>query len=230
MQYPKRLPMSQRLEEKVGSELITDIHRSSENSTLGPFFILCRLILITIVLILGVFGCSSGTAFLITLPLNFLDFYITKTLFGPNLVGLKWYFDRSESPIFPFLVFYSQPSPFVASTRNSNLFWIGLLVSVVIEAVLILFFLMAGKITFVLISIIMFILTAGNISGFIKCHNIAKITEEKAARSLLLDQNVTFQAANEGNPSDLESEEEEIGGNRGKRIEQNEKELSDEIE
>jgi hypothetical protein len=195
----------------------------SEDHNLGTFFLLCRVIPITFLVILGLFRCPSVPAFFITLPLNFLDFYITKTHFGPKLVGLKWYFDRSESPIFPFLVFSSHPLPFVASTGNSNLFWITFLISTFVDGILVLFFLVAGKITFVMIAVIRFILTVGNMAGFLKCYNIAKISAEKVRRSLLLDQNVTFQAANEGNVSDG-------GSDKEKKDEQNYKELSDEIE
>jgi hypothetical protein len=46
------------------------------------------------------------------------------------------------------------------------------------------------------------------LSGFAKCYNLAKITADKAARSLLLDQSVKFQAAKDGNVSESGSEEE----------------------
>jgi hypothetical protein len=225
--------MVQRLDEKSGPdhlELITEAHRPSEDTASGALFVVCRFAPIVVAVILGAFGCATGPAFLITLPLNLLDFCVTKSHFGLGLVGLKWYFDRTESPIFPFLVFYSRPFPFVASTGNSNLFWIGLLASAVADIVLALFFVVAGRIAFVVISVIMLFLALLNISGFVRCHNIAKSTAEKAARSLLLDQNVSFQAAKEANVSDQASEEESVKEGTTALPRQAGEEGSDEIE
>jgi hypothetical protein len=206
--------MNPKLDEKSGAdhvELITETHRSSEDAS-GPLFVLCRLAPILAIAILGSSRCPPTLAFLTVLALSFVDFFVTKSHFGPGLVGLHWYCDRTQSPTFPFIVFHTQPFPFVATTGNSNLFWIGLLVSAVADAIMALLFLVAGRIIFVIGSIALLVLTVVNISGFVKCYNIAKISADRAARSLLLDQNVTFQAANEANASDTDGEEEPGAG------------------
>jgi hypothetical protein len=204
--------MSEKLDEKAGPdhvELITETYRPSEDTHSGFFFVFCRTAPIILLVIVSFFRNPTVMSFSIIILSSFLDFYITKMHFGLSLVGLKWYLDRSECPTFPYIVFYARPFPFSPTIGISNLFWMVLLAAAVADAVLVLIFIVAGRGRFIAISALMLVLALLNITGFVRCHNLAKASGDRAARSLLLDQNVTFQAAKEANVSDAGSEEEE---------------------
>jgi hypothetical protein len=182
---------------------------AAESTSSPAFFIVLRLSPILASLILGMTNSSVALSALAVLVLGLLDFYLTKSHFGLGLVGLRWFVDRSESPNFPFLAYYSRPFPFVATTFDSNVFWVTLLLSAVLDALALVVLAAARGWRWGLISVALLFLTLLNISGFIRCHNIAKMTADKAARSLLLDTSVTFQAANEVVHSESESDDEE---------------------
>ncbi|OHT10911.1 hypothetical protein TRFO_19584 [Tritrichomonas foetus] len=136
------------------------------------------------------------SAFILSI-LGLFDFLLTKNYFGIGLVGLKWYFSSSEAPKFPYIVFFSRPLPFVASTVDSNAFWLGLFVgsgSWIIAGAVGMFI---GGTKWFILCIVLLVATLLNFWGFMKCHNLAKLKAEDAARNLLLDTTVTFQAANE---------------------------------
>ena len=124
------------------------------------------------------------------------DFYLTKNYFGMELVGLRWQVDPNEAPQFPFVVFDARPFPFVASTSDSNVFWLFLVISTVLDFVLFVVFAALGRGGWVLIAALATALCVVNISAFMRCHQMSRAQADSAARTLLLDTSVTmFQAA-----------------------------------
>lgn len=148
---------------------------------------------------------------LITFILSFIDLFLTKEYFGPGLVGLRYYRNQSEVPRFPNIVYFSKPLPFVASSADSNVFWVGLLFSTVGWTILCFIYILFSRFMWFLISFLITVVNIMNFSAFMKCHNVGKEQADSIARNLLLDKNVSFQAAKEENElsSDSDGNEEE---------------------
>jgi hypothetical protein len=139
---------------------------------------------------------------LLLIAFGILDFLMTRNYFGLNLVGLKWYFDRSEAPDPPYIVFFSRPFPFVASTFDSNIFWVGLLVTCVIYLILAFALTPSKGLKWLFFCLFHLFLNLVNLWGFMKCHKLSKQLAENVARGLLLDASVAFQPAIEAPPSE----------------------------
>jgi hypothetical protein len=180
--------------EESGSESFAH-HPPSVSATSAPSFIGLRLAPIVVTLILALSNVRLWVSALLILPLAFADFYLTKSHFGPLLVGLRWNIDASEAPNFPFLVCFSRPLPFVASTRNSNVFWVGLTMAAMLDALLLVVLAAARGLGWATLSVVMLCPTVLNILGFIKCYRIAKTTADMAVRTMLIDGSVMFQVA-----------------------------------
>jgi len=139
----------------------------------------------------------------ICLTLYLISFFAVRSYFGYHLVGLSWYFDFKNANSFPFIYYYSRPVPFVATTTNSNVFWLSLFGINIVSIVLSIISLFLGVIPWFITFLIVFILGIFNLSRFIKCHNVAKEKVDEIARSLLLDTG-DFQNVSESLSSDEE--------------------------
>lgn len=155
--------------------------------------------------LLSIFGFGFSFSIIVIIFLGIVDFYSTKNYFGLGLVGLKWYYNSSEEPKFPHFVFFSQPLPFVATTPNSNAFWLGLFLSSSLWGFLIFVCFLLVNAKWALLASFMLCLSLINFWCFMQCHNLAKTKAENAARVLLLDPNVPFQQANELDNTDTTS-------------------------
>jgi ABC-type uncharacterized transport system permease subunit len=200
---------------------MTDSLPPSNDSNSTILFLLVRFTPILITLIFGISNSSFFFSSLLFLLFAFLDFYLTKTYFGLNLVGLHWFFDRSQSPNFPFIVFFALPSPFVAKTFNSNIFWIGLVFSAFFDFLLSVIFAVASRFRWTILFGILFLLTIFHIVAFVKCHAIVKNTEDEAVKTLLFGRNVPFQEVTEKRESDSQKLD-ELQINEIKEINNNE--------
>jgi hypothetical protein len=152
-------------------------------------------------LILALSNAPLSLSALLIWPLAFADFCLTKSYFGPGLVGLRWHINEAESSTFPFVVCFSRPLPFVASIYNSNIFWVSLLSSAMFDALLLVALAAARGFGWATFAVVLLGLTMLNILAFIRCYRIAKMAADMAARSLLLDASARFQAAGDVSPS-----------------------------
>lgn len=191
-------------------ELMTENKRLADIPISNGLFFTLRLGPVLLCLILGLAHASFVLSATTVLILAAADFWLTKNHFGLGLVGLRWSCDKRETPEFPFLVCYSRPFPFVASTLDSNIFWLGLLCAAILDIVLSLVFMVESPKWFV-VSLVLLSLNAMNFYGFMRCHAVSKTQADNAARTLLLDTSVTmFQAANEAKENEPTTDESEI--------------------
>ncbi|OHT16548.1 hypothetical protein TRFO_13143 [Tritrichomonas foetus] len=190
-------------------ELMTENERSSLiPGTSKPSYIALRVIPLLSAFFLSYFHAPISISIIFVFIICFIDIYITKEHFGIGLVGLRWYRNKSESPKFPNIVYYSKPLPFVASTIDSNIFWLGLLLSPVGWIISAVFYCYFYGSRWLLICCGAAAINLMNFSAFMRCHNAGKEQADSIARTLLLDKNVSFQVAKEENELSSTSEEE----------------------
>lgn len=170
-------------------------------------FIILRIFPLILTFILSYFKVPIIISVLIISLSCIADLFFTKEYFGLGLVGLRYYRNKSESPNFPNFVYYSKPLPFVASTIDSNVFWLGLILSPAGWAISALFYAFFFGIQWFFICFVACLINLLNFSAFMKCHNAGKEQADSIARTLLLDKNVTFQAAKEENELSPDTEE-----------------------
>ena len=188
-----------------------DVNSNGCSSSIGGFLFVHFLPLI-ICFLFSIFNFNFFLSLIIVLITGIFDFILTKNYFGFGLVGLKWYFNPSEATNFPYIVFFSRPLPFVASTIDSNAFWLGLFINFGLWIFLTLISFAANGFGWIILCGIMFILSLINFWGFMKCHNYQQSKADDAIRTVLLDTKDAFQAANEigpGTDSSSENNEEE---------------------
>lgn len=194
---------------------------SSSIAVSKSIFIFLRIFPLVITFILSYFRIPIIVSFLLISVSCSIDLFFTKEQFGLGLVGLRYYRNKSEAPNFPNFVYYSKPLPFVASTIDSNVFWLGLIISPIGWAISSVFNLFLFGFGWFLISFIACLLNLLNFSAFMKCHNAGKEQADSIARTLLLDTNVTFKAA---------KEEDELSPDTEESVNEDEKENDIEIE
>lgn len=194
-------------------ELINDSPNLFFKSVSKPFFIVCHLLPIALGIIWCYIHCNPAIPLFVTVIIELVKLYYTKEYFGLGLVGLKWYFDKTEQPSFPHIVYYSRPLPFVPATFDSNLFWIMLLTSSITSIILTIVYFMVFGWRMRILAIIITVINFWNVSAFMKCHNAGKEQADSVARTLLLDTNVSFHPAKEFDEQSSSEEEEEIPDN-----------------
>ena len=161
-------------------------------SRLLPFLciVFCRSMIITII----------GTIIFA------ISFYATMKYFGPILVGYKWSIDLKIK--FPYIATEINPSSENVDVSDSDLFWISLVGSNCLWFALAVIYLVTGKGRGILILII-WVADAVNAFGFMKCHSQSRQQADNAVRSLLLNANASFPAAQDIDGSESDEAEEE---------------------
>ena len=107
-------------------ELMTEEQRHNENKNNILIFLTLHLSSL-IVFVLHMVHNNQFISSILIISSTVASFYFTKTIYGWSLVGIKWLFDKTKQPEFPFITFSVRQLPFVASALNSNTFWITLL-------------------------------------------------------------------------------------------------------
>lgn len=199
-------------------ELITENKRFGDIPLSNGLYFALRLGPVLLCLILGLAHASFVLSATTVLIIAGADFWLTKNHFGLGLVGLRWSFDKTETPEFPHISCYSRPFPFVASTFDSNIFWLGLLCAAVLDVIITIVFLVDSPKWFI-ITLILLALNAFNFYGFMRCHAVSKTQADNAARTLLLDTSVTmFQAANEAKENEPTTDESDLEEEKAESI------------
>lgn len=190
--------------------LIKQEESSNSCSSSAGIFLFIHFLPIITCFLFSLMKFNFYLSFLIILILGIGDFILTRNYFGYGLVGLKWYFNPSEASNFPYIVFFSRPLPFVATTIDSNAFWLGLFINFAMWVLLVLLSAGINGFNWMLLCGIMLILSLFNFWGFMKCHNFQQSKADDAIRTVLLDTTDAFQAANEvgvGGSSSSENDE-----------------------
>ena len=175
----------------------------ADNPHALPFFMLVHFTY----LIILVFFKNSLNPFLkgiLILALVFLANYLTNTSFSWTMVGIQLKFDKNKP--FPFVSISSRSLPFVASTVNSNAFWLTLLISTIALFLYSIINLITQEKAYGAILFVSFLVNLVNLHFYIKGHNEAKDEADAATRSMLLDATVAFQTV-EKNLSDEDDDE-----------------------
>ena len=185
---------------KDGIHLISDIPGKHDNPHALFFFLLLHFSYIFVLFMSGLNLYLKG--FLI-LGLILVALYFTNTQFAWTLIGIQLNFDKTKS--FPAVSISSRTFPFVASTINSNSFWLTLFAITILLFFVSIYYLFSPSKIYGLLLLTGFISHVINLHFYIKGHNEAKDEADAAARSMLLDATVAFQTVDK-NLSDDEDE------------------------
>ena len=149
-------------------------------------FVLFKLLPFAVYFIINKYSLNSTLEFIVFIFVLFADFYISKNVGGPELVGLGWYI-ATELDSTSFLQFLSKPVPFVPKASDTNLFWISFIFSIAVWIISMLFTIFSKSFFQFFLSMTGFILQAINLGLFIKAHSLLQIETAKIARSGMLD-------------------------------------------
>jgi hypothetical protein len=198
---------------------MSEAQRSANSPISKPLYVISELFPVVLVALLAFFECSASISGCVAVLAVIAEIAFTKDYFGMGLVGLRWYFSPTESPKFPYVVYFSRPLPYVVLPSDSNAFWAGLIISMLSWFALALicgYF--CGFWWFVnqsIPSVLKFL----NFTAFLRCYNTSRDEADALAKSILLDRNVSFQVSND--PVDQsDSNKNEVGG----KIEEEEEE------
>jgi hypothetical protein len=189
---------------------MSEIQRSGSVHFSRPLYFAARLCPPTATFLLAYFDLHFPVSAVFLVILTIIEFRITNDHFAFGPIGLRWYFSFTDSHGFPFVVYTSKPLPFIAPASDSNAFWIGMIVPIVIGVI-------GGLVIVFLRGLEWWILVLGlavgnalNFVAFLKCKNIGSEEADTAAKNILLDTaKVAFQAANDAAGDEGQSDEDD---------------------
>jgi len=116
-----------------------------------------------------------------------LDFWVTKNVSGRLLVGLRWWNEVKEDGTSVW-IFESAASDAQTHPVQSKLFWIALLVAPVVWAVFLLVQLFTAQWNWAILCTLAVILSAANVTGYIKCARDARKKIQEMATAFVIEQ------------------------------------------
>jgi hypothetical protein len=191
---------------------MSEVQRPASTTASPSLYFTCRASPLVLATCAAYFDPPFGPSSLLIILLALADLFLTKEHFAPELVGLRWYFSLAESAGFPFVVFFSRPLPFVASTSGSHAFWMGLIVATILSFALAALLLFLAGVKWGILSGCVAVANLLNFLAFLKCKSASSEEIDTLARSILLDTTaISFQAVNEvdDEPDDPHREEED---------------------
>ena len=186
---------------KDGVQLISDLPGKHDNPHALLFFLLLHFSYLFIILFIN--GLNLYVKGAIILVLILIALYFTNTHFSWTLVGIQLKIEKKKS--FPSVSILSRSLPFVASTINSNSFWLTLFASTILLFFISIYHIFSPSKVYGILLLIGFIAHSVNLHFYVRGHNEAKDEADAAARSMLLDATVAFQTVDK-NLSDDEDE------------------------
>ena len=183
-------------------ELMTEEQRHGEQKTNWGLFVALHASPFLVLFLSSIGILSDAIAAVAVLALSIAAFYMTKTKFGWELVGIKWIIDKEKQPDFPFITFSAKSLPFVASAFNSNTFWLTMLFSTVGMILATIKYLLNSNQVLGIALVIVSTMNVVNSNFFVRCHNVAKQQADKQARNVLLDATAEFEHVDDSDVQD----------------------------
>lgn len=125
---------------------------------------------------------------IIILILIGINFWFIKNVNGMQLVGLRWKLSFSNG-----FEYYSKPNPFVPRAIDSNSFWIGFFVFIILWIIAFIISIFLTSTFLCIVCLIGFLSEFINLNMFMRSHKSAKNQAEHAALEILQDEKVNFE-------------------------------------
>ena len=146
------------------------------------WFILFKLLPLWFFSYINKIQTKSTASFIIYIITIYMDFFTTKNIAGPELVGLGW-FISTELESNSLIQFLTKPFPFVPNSTNSNLFWGVFLISCGAWVSFTIFSMIQRSFYYFFLSLVGLINQVFNIILFMKAHNLLQIETANIARA-----------------------------------------------
>lgn len=124
----------------------------------------------------------------VTVLLLIGDYWFSQNVHGPNMIGLRWWIQLNNG-----FQYYSKPDPFVPSVSDSNVFWVGFFVAIVVWIITSIVTVFTHGFFIAIISVIAAVFNIVNVTMFIKARKLAKIAAEHACLTILQDETINFE-------------------------------------
>ena len=118
-----------------------------------------------------------------------IEFWVTKNVNGLKLVGMRWSHEIGDIGE-PFFYFYARPDPYVPEQKESNLFYFGLFVAVIIWIIFFILSLLFFHVISIILSLILISLESFNLICFLKCSQISMRQADDIARSVIFHDSI----------------------------------------
>lgn len=152
------------------------------------FHILFKLLaLLTYLFASYLFQQSFVVPFIIGVIFLALDFWVTKNVSGRFLVGLRWWNEIKEDGSNVW-IFESAASETQTHPVQSKIFWIALLVTPIVWTVFLLAQLFSTHWNWAILCTLAVILSAANVTGYIKCARDARKKVQEMATAFVIEQ------------------------------------------
>lgn len=140
---------------------------------------------------------------LFIVSLEIVKFFMVKSLYGQDLVGLSWdiepNFDKQT------IISY-RSSPNLPNGTGSNIFWVGLFTSILIWIIIALSQLITLRIHSFLISLISLIIEFVNFIGFFEAHRQSRREMADRACGVLLENGIRFEMVEDEEIEDVNAD------------------------
>lgn len=160
-----------------------DFERSRSTNPV-VFYLVTKALPFAVDLILSFSKFDSFTSIVLSICLNIVEMWLVKNIYGVNLIGLRWWIDREG------LKYYLKPDPFVPIVYQSNVFWIGLFISVILYFIFSICFLNS---MYLLIFLIADVFQIYNLVMFIYSYKKAKKSSDANLLTVLQDEDINFE-------------------------------------
>lgn len=132
---------------------------------------------------------SSSLIYFFTLIFAIIDLWLCRRKYSYSLVGLTWNLEMPDPQLSfeDMVAFQIEPDPFVASTRDSNVFWLLLCGTTAYYVLLTIISLLKLHIIAFFFLIIISFLEITNLFLYLKCLNISKKQSEETVKSVMIN-------------------------------------------
>ena len=129
---------------------------------------------------------KTTASFIIYIITIYMDFFTTKNIGGPELVGLGW-FISTEIESNSLIQFVTKPFPFVPNPTNSNMFWGIFLISCEMWVFFTSYSIIQRSFYYFFLALVGLINQLLNIILFMKAHNLLKAETANIARAGIMN-------------------------------------------
>lgn len=149
-------------------------------------YVMIKVLMIFIFCLVSALVDNPGITIVTLVSVGVLQFLAIKNISGLHLVGLKWNLIKPNENG-DYVEYYVRPSPFIPSTYQSNIFWIGFFLIIIFWICMAIFLLIFAKFSRALSAVINLTLEFINLYFFARAHNYAKQASENEIASKFFD-------------------------------------------
>jgi len=133
------------------------------------------------------FPSSFVIPFIIAVIFLALDFWTTKNVSGRLLVGLRWWNEVKDDGSNVW-IFESAASDAQTHPVQSKIFWIALIIAPIVWGALLIAQIFGGKWNWAILCALAVVLSAANVTGYIKCARDARKKVQDMATAFVIEQ------------------------------------------